>query len=119
VVAPYVGKIRPVLARHLIKSYSNPKSIVYDPFCGSGTVPLEAWISGHKCFGTDINDYAITLTKGKLEPYNSLDDALRRLDRINSNISKFDQKPITRLQHGSKPFSISEPLLKFRFGRLF
>jgi DNA modification methylase len=87
-ISPYVGKIRPVLARHLIKTYTKPKSIVYDPFCGSGTVPLEAWACGNKCFATDLNDYAITLTKGKLTPYKSLDDALERLDRTNSCLKK-------------------------------
>lgn len=87
-IAPYVGKIRPVLARHLIKTYAKPKSIVYDPFCGSGTVPLEAWACGNKCFATDINDYAITLTKGKLTPYKSLDEALKGLEKINSYIKE-------------------------------
>lgn len=87
-ISPYVGKIRPMLARYLIKTYAKPKSIVYDPFCGSGTVPVEAWACGNKCFATDLNDYAITLTKGKLTPYRSLDEALERLDRINSFLSK-------------------------------
>lgn len=87
-ISPYVGKIRPVLARHLIKTYAKPNSVVYDPFCGSGTVPLEAWAYGNKCFATDLNDYAITLTKGKLTPYRSLDEALERLDRINACFNK-------------------------------
>ncbi len=95
VVSPYVGKIRPALARHLINTYTNPKSVVYDPFCGSGTVPLEAWASGHKCFATDINDYAITLTKGKLKPYESLETALNRLDRINTHLSEHRQDKAT------------------------
>jgi hypothetical protein len=87
-ISPYVGKIRPMLARHLINTYAKPKSIVYDPFCGSGTVPLEAWACGNKCFGTDINDYAVTLTKAKLSPYKSLIEALERLDNINAYLNK-------------------------------
>lgn len=87
-ISPYVGKIRPVLARHLIKTYAKSKAIVWDPFCGSGTVPLEAWISGNKSFATDINDYAIVLTKGKLSPYSSIDEAIKRIDRINSYLNK-------------------------------
>lgn len=87
-IAPYVGKIRPALARYLIETYAKPKSMVYDPFCGSGTVALEAWACGNKCFATDINDYALTLTKGKLAPFRSLDDALARLDKINARLTK-------------------------------
>lgn len=87
-ISPYVGKIRPALARYLIETYAKPKSIVYDPFCGSGTVPLEAWACGHKCFATDLNDYAIVLTKGKLSPYGSLDKAIHRIDKIYSQLSK-------------------------------
>jgi hypothetical protein len=96
-VSPYVGKIRPILARHLIKTYTNSKSVVYDPFCGSGTVPFEAWAAGHTCFATDLNDYAVLLTKGKLSPYGSLDDAMIRVDKINSYLnSNKPQRPITK-----------------------
>jgi D12 class N6 adenine-specific DNA methyltransferase len=87
-IAPYVGKIRPVLARHLINSYTSSKSVVYDPFCGSGTVPFEAWTAGRTCFATDLNDYAIILTKGKLKPFKSLEAALLRLDKINNYLSR-------------------------------
>ena len=37
-----------------------PGVIVLDPFCGSGTVPLEANLHGHNAIGIDINPLAAT-----------------------------------------------------------
>lgn len=41
-----------------------------DPFCGSGTVALEASIHGFKPLVADANPFALLLTKVKTTPYN-------------------------------------------------
>jgi len=76
-IAPYVGKLRPEVVSMLIDKYSSINHTIYDPFCGSGTVPLEAWIKGRNVIGVDLNYYAFVLTKAKLFPYPSLDIALK------------------------------------------
>lgn len=80
-IAPYVGKLRPNVVSALIDEYSSKRHTIYDPFCGSGTVPLEAWIKGRKAIGVDLNYYAFVLTKAKLFPYKSLEVALKHLNK--------------------------------------
>ncbi len=43
-------------------------AIVLDPFCGSGTVLLEANLRGHHAFGIDINPLARLISRVKLTP---------------------------------------------------
>ena len=79
-IAPYIGKLRPELVRVLINKYSSNSHIIYDPFCGSGTVLLEAWIMGRETVGVDLNYYAVILSKAKLFPHPSLDIATKHLE---------------------------------------
>lgn len=79
-LAPYIGKLKPVIARDLISRYSNPNDLVLDCFAGSGTVPLEAVSLGRHVVAIDRSPYAVTLTRAKLEAPSSVEVALRRLD---------------------------------------
>lgn len=75
-LAPYIGKLKSTLARALIEQYSKVGDTVFDPFCGSGVIPLEAACSGRKIIANDVSPYAQVLTLGKLHPKLSLEQAL-------------------------------------------
>jgi hypothetical protein len=75
-LSPYIGKLKSSIARDLIQSFSKPGDLVVDPFAGSGTVPLEAVLSGRRTFAADISPYAKILTVGKLSAPPSIGDAL-------------------------------------------
>ena len=79
-LSPYIGKLKSVIARDLILTYSKPGDLVADMFCGSGTVPLEAASLGRRVFASDASTYAITLTKGKLTAPDSVASALHSID---------------------------------------
>jgi SAM-dependent methyltransferase len=66
-LSPYVGKMKSGMARVLIALYSKPGDTVFDPFAGSGIVPLEAALSGRCAWANDLSPYAYALTRGKLE----------------------------------------------------
>jgi putative DNA methylase len=44
----------------------NPPA-VYDPFCGSGSIPIEAQRLGLRAFGSDLNPVAVLITKALVE----------------------------------------------------
>jgi hypothetical protein len=46
----------------------SPNGVVLDPFCGSGTVLLEALVRGHQCIGADANPLARLVAKVKVTP---------------------------------------------------
>lgn len=78
-LAPYIGKLKPIIARQLLREFTAHNEIVLDCFSGSGTVPLEAVILGRRVLAFDTNPYAVTLTKAKLEPPPTLDLANEQL----------------------------------------
>lgn len=75
-LSPYIGKMKSSMAAALISTFTKKGDVVFDPFAGSGTIPLEAWIAGRKAIAKDLNPYAIVLTTAKLFPYESLAEGL-------------------------------------------
>jgi SAM-dependent methyltransferase len=61
----YPAKLHPVTARELIAGLSRPGALVLDPFCGSGTVLVEARLLGRPALGVDANPLAIELANLK------------------------------------------------------
>lgn len=80
-ISPYVGKLKSTIARDLVEKYSRPGELVVDPFAGAGTIPLEAALRRRRVFGSDISPYARILSKAKLSPPHSLEEALLKTDR--------------------------------------
>jgi site-specific DNA-methyltransferase (cytosine-N4-specific) len=77
---PYPARMIPQVARKLILRYSRDDDRVWDPFCGSGTVLVESMLSNRKSIGTDINPFAIFLSKVKTIPISS--SVLRKAGRV-------------------------------------
>jgi len=55
----------------IIRTSSNPNSIILDCFCGSGTTLKSAHINGRKWIGIDQSDHAIKAAIAKLESINA------------------------------------------------
>ncbi|MDI3286976.1 DNA methyltransferase [Polyangium sp. 15x6] len=62
----YPARMHPVTAQRLVESFSRPGGAVLDPFCGSGTVLVEARLVGRKAIGVDANPLAVRLAALKL-----------------------------------------------------
>ena len=87
-LSPYIGRLRPECADYLIKSYADPQKPIFDPFCGSGTVLLQGWISGYTVVGNDLNPYAYYLSKGKMNPYTSEEEAMNKLNSFRGSAER-------------------------------
>lgn len=69
-IHPYPAKLLPHIINFFLKAHSNFKNkIVLDPFCGSGTVALEASIQGFLPLVADANPFALLVAKVKTTPY--------------------------------------------------
>ena len=54
----------PDAVRKYLQEYAPP---VYDPFCGGGSIPLEAQRLGIEAHGSDLNPVAVLITKALIE----------------------------------------------------
>ena len=64
----YRACFKPQLPRFFIERLTSPGDIVYDPFMGRGTTPLEAAILGRVPAGCDINPLSRRLLAPRLDP---------------------------------------------------
>lgn len=64
----YPARMHPVTAARLVESFCKPAGRVFDPFCGSGTVLVEAMLHGRRAAGGDLNPLAVLLAKRKTTP---------------------------------------------------
>lgn len=80
-ICTYLGGLPPAMAHALIERFSRPGDVVLDPFCGRGTVPLQATLRRRVGVGVDLNPLASLLTGAVLEPpsHREAQDRLARL----------------------------------------
>jgi len=77
----YRACFKPQLPRFFIERLTDPGDVVYDPFMGRGTTPLEAALLGRVPFGCDVNPLSAVLTRPRFNPP-FLDDVAERLRTI-------------------------------------
>ena len=64
----YLAMFPAALAHAFIARYSRPGDVVFDPFSGRGTTPLQACAEGRVGVGNDLNPLAYLLTAAKVGP---------------------------------------------------
>lgn len=64
----YRACFKPQLPRFFVQRLTQPGDVVYDPFMGRGTTPVEAGLLGRVPWGNDINPLSLTLTRPRLRP---------------------------------------------------
>lgn len=64
----YRACFKPQLPAFFIERLTKPGDVVYDPFMGRGTTPLQAALMGRTPAANDINPLSILLTRPRLNP---------------------------------------------------
>jgi hypothetical protein len=119
-LSPYVGKMKSGMARVLIALYSRLGDTVFDPFTGSGVVPLEAALSGRCAWANDLSPYAYVLTRGKLDAPENERVAIQRakslLDAVKREAPSVDIKLLLNGVRILHPDTLREVLSAFIIG---
>lgn len=106
-IHPYPAKLLPHIAHFFVRAniLRSKGKRVLDPFCGSGTVALEASMAGFSTFVADANPFALLLTKVKTTPYSKgdLDEALKKIRRKAQSYKIAPEIPIVNPHLWFKP----------------
>ena len=86
----YRACFKPQLPRFFIERLTQPGDVVYDPFMGRGTTPIEAALLGRVPWGNDINPISLTFTRPRLRPP-TLEELVARLKQF--NLADHDEFP--------------------------
>jgi len=105
-MAPYAGRMTPAFSHWLIRLCSTERDVVLDPFCGIGTVPIEANLLGRQSIGFDLNPYAFIVAKGKMDR-RPIDEQVEWLRNTHLSTSEVD---IDRIPEWVKEFYNAETL---------
>lgn len=102
----YSGKFIPQIAERAITTLSKPGELILDPYCGSGTTPLECALTGRRCIGVDLSPLAVLIAKTKTTPIPH-----RELASLKQTIRNEIEKRTASVQPGLFE-AVSEELLK-------
>jgi DNA modification methylase len=80
------------LPEFFIARLTKPGDVVFDPFMGRGTTPVQAALMRRQAFGNDINPLSILLTRPRLRPMTlqAVEAALNTIDWSRGEIERED-----------------------------
>jgi DNA modification methylase len=67
----YAARMHPTTAARLVHGFSDAGDTLLDPFCGSGTVLVEAMLAARRAVGVDLSPLAVRLARLKATPRDS------------------------------------------------
>lgn len=90
----YPARMHPALAQSLLSAFHPGRAAtVLDPFCGSGTVLLEAAAAGWRGVGADLNPLALSLSRTKCMALGKGDPA-----RLRALAQQVSERSLARVQ---------------------
>jgi DNA modification methylase len=116
---PYPAKLLPHIPFYFLRSSLlsevGASATVADPFCGSGTVLLEAALHGCSAVGADTNPLARLIARVKLRPIppSSIEKALQRVNRLLPTIRDISPPSVVNIETWYRPETVAE-LAKLR-----
>lgn len=85
-LGPYYAMFPVEFTRRVVNRFCPPGGGLIDPFCGRGTAPFVASVTGRRGLGVDVNPVAWLYTSVKLNPCPNPELILKRVRRIISDV---------------------------------
>lgn len=107
-----MGTLPPKLARMMVNFTAQNSGTLWDPFCGSGTIPMEAAMLGFNFLASDINPQAVDDTDKNVKWLNSegyITDTLYETFRF--DITKPDKGVLKKLKNTDISAIVCEPYM--------
>lgn len=80
----FPAKFHPPIVRQLLAAYTEPGDRVLDPFCGSGTLLVEAGVLGRDAIGIDVDPVSVFVSNVKSHALarSALDKTIEQLETV-------------------------------------
>lgn len=65
----FPGSFHSPICDWIIQSYTKESDVILDPMCGSGVLPIQAYLKGRRAYGYDIDPLSILMCIAKAYPY--------------------------------------------------
>ncbi len=98
----YPARLHPETAARLIAGLSPAGGSVFDPFCGSGTVLVEARLLGRAAYGLDINPIGVRLAR--LKSWGASEEFIARLVEAADRVMVLANERRERKAKPTKPY---------------
>ena len=95
---PYYAMFPVDCAKWVVENMCPPGGAVLDPFCGRGTAPFVAQVTGRRALGMDVNPVAWVFADVKTHPEPDVKKVLHRLDDVRRASSRQNSKPENEFQ---------------------
>ena len=105
----------PVLARIMVNlSELPPGEFIFDPFCGTGGILIEAGLCGIGVKGSDLSEEMVEGCRDNLEEYGIINHDIRALD-VERSVREFEdfEAIVTDLPYGKASTKENKPVKKF------
>ncbi|HXW57187.1 MAG TPA: hypothetical protein VEJ67_15670 [Candidatus Cybelea sp.] len=112
----YQGKMKPSLARHLVRTFAPRGGVMLDPFGGVGTIPFEAALWGIRTFSFEISPAALHISRGKLGSIKP-EECARLLDELEDYLTTHE--PTLEEQKAAREIRFNGPLPDYFDARTF
>ena len=80
-------------AEKVITQWTREGQTVIDPFCGRGTAPFIAMVTGRRAIGCDINPVAWLYSQTKVDPHPKLKEVEERIKQVSKGVKDGDDEP--------------------------
>ena len=86
------------LPEFFIKRLTREGDVIYDPFMGRGTTPVQAALMGRRAYGNDINPLSVPLTRPRLASI-SLKDVVETLKTVDWTQGDIEREDLLAFYH--------------------
>ena len=86
------------LPEFFIERLTKPGDVVFDPFMGRGTTPVQAALMGRKAYGNDISPISILLARPRLYPVKQ-HDVYKALETVDWSRGRIEREDLLAFYH--------------------
>jgi hypothetical protein len=100
-LGPYYAMFPVSFARAAIETLCPVGGAVLDPFCGRGTVPYVARVTGRPAFGIDLNPVGYLFSAAKVDPEPKMERVIALVSKVAEAVRPADMVPANEFQRSA------------------